>query len=348
MMLRRLHPEQPESFAFTDANREWAERQVAKYPEGRQASAVIPILMRVQEQEGWISKPAIEHVAGMLGMAYIRVLEVATFYFQFQLGPRGSVAHVHVCGTTSCMLCGAEDLIAVCERVIGPEPYAVSEDGKLSWEEVECLGACSNAPMALIGKDYYEDLTAERFEAILDALRRGEVPRPGPQNGRFASEPIGGLTSLGETRGGHAANASVELALALGDTVKRITGEEPAPPIPRAEAQEVAPAQGEVTAEKDVDEPAAAPQRLDAPRDGRPDDLKLLKGVGQKLEKKLNALGIYHFDQIADWGPAEIEWVQAQLGTAGGSVLKEDFVDQARALAERNSTAYAQRKLDSD
>src|SRR5690606_27380197 len=107
-MLRRLHPDQPESFAFTPANLEWAKRQIAKYPEGRQASAVIPLLMRVQEQEGWISKPAIEHVAGMLGMPYIRVLEVATFYFQFQLAPRGSVAHVHVCGTTSCMLCGAE------------------------------------------------------------------------------------------------------------------------------------------------------------------------------------------------------------------------------------------------
>lgn len=347
-MLRRLHPEQPESFEFTPADLEWAKKQITKYPEGRQASAVIPLLMRAQEQEGWVSKPAIEYVAGLLDMAYIRVLEVATFYFQFQLAPRGSVAHVQVCGTTSCMLCGAEDLIAVCERVIAPEPYAVSEDGKLSWEEVECVGACSNAPVALIGKDYYEDLTAERFEEILGALRRGEVPRPGPQNGRFASEPIGGLTSLEGTWPGHAANASVELALALGDTVKRITGEEPAPPAPRADVQTMEPPHEEVTEERSVDEPAAAPLRLDAPRGGRPDDLKLLKGVGQKLEEKLNALGIYHFDQIADWGPAEIEWVRGHLGTAGAGVLREDFATQARALAERNSTAYAQRKLDSD
>ena len=130
-------------------------------------------------------------------MAYIRVLEVATFYFMFQLQPVGSVAHVQVCGTTSCMICGAEDLIAVCRREDrGRMPHEVSADGKFSWEEVECLGACANAPMAQIGKDYYEDLTAERFAAILDAFARGEVPRPGPQNGRFASEPIGGLTAL--------------------------------------------------------------------------------------------------------------------------------------------------------
>ena len=132
----------------------------------------------------------------MLGMAYIRVLEVATFYFMFQLQPVGSVAHVQVCGTTSCMICGAEDLIEVCRRKIAPHAHEVSADGKFSWEEVECLGACANAPMAQIGKDYYEDLTAERFAGILDAFARGEVPRPGPQNGRFASEPLGGLTAL--------------------------------------------------------------------------------------------------------------------------------------------------------
>jgi len=224
-MLRRLHPDQPDSFAFTPANLEWAKGQVAKYPEGRQASAVIPLLWRAQEQEGWVSKPAIEEVARMLDMAYIRVLEVATFYFMFQLAPVGSVAHVQVCGTTSCMICGAEDLIAVCREKIAPQPHQLSPDGRLSWEEVECLGACANAPMAQIGKDYYEDLTAERFGAMLDALARGEVPRPGSQTGRFASEPAGGLTSLGETPRDEAANASVTLALALGDTVARITGE---------------------------------------------------------------------------------------------------------------------------
>ena len=224
-MLRRLHAEQPESFAFTPANQAWAERQIAKYPEGRQASAIIPLLWRAQEQEGWLSRAAIEHVAATLDMAYIRALEVATFYFMFQLQPVGSVAHVQVCGTTSCMICGAEDLIKVCKRKIDESPHRVSEDGKLSWEEVECLGACSNAPMAQIGKDYYEDLTAERLAEIIDELAEGKIPMPGPQNGRFASEPVSGLTSLDVREGerqGH--NASVQLAITLGDSVKRIDG----------------------------------------------------------------------------------------------------------------------------
>jgi NADH-quinone oxidoreductase subunit E len=224
-MLRRLHPHQPESFAFTPANQAWAEAQIAKYPEGRQASAIIPLLWRAQEQEGWLSRPAMEHIASMLGMAYIRALEVATFYFMFQLAPVGSVAHVQVCGTTTCMICGAEDLIAVCKRRIGPKSHTPSADGKFSWEEVECMGACANAPMAQIGKDYYEDLTAERLEWLLDELAAGRVPTPGPQNGRFASEPLGGLTSLeGPRDEGH--NGSVALALAIGDTVRRIDGTE--------------------------------------------------------------------------------------------------------------------------
>ena len=228
-MLRRLHPDQPASFAFTETNRAWAEAQIAKYPEGRQASAIIPLLWRAQEQEGWLTRPAIEHVAGMLGMAYIRALEVATFYFMFQLAPVGSVAHVQVCGTTSCMICGAEDLVAVCKERIAKRPHALSEDGRFSWEEVECLGACANAPMAQIGKDYYEDLTAEKLGWILDELAAGRVPPPGPQNGRFASEPIGGATSLTEGTGARTAhNASVDLALAWGDTVKRIDGTETA------------------------------------------------------------------------------------------------------------------------
>ena len=223
-MLRRLHHEQPEHFAFTPGNLEWAKGQIAKYPEGRQASAVIPLLWRAQEQEGWVTKPAIEEIARMLGMASIRVLEVATFYFMFQLQPVGTVAHVQVCGTTSCMICGAEDLIAVCRKKIAAHAHEVSADGRFSWEEVECLGACSNAPMAQIGKDYYEDLTAESFGEILDALARGEVPLPGSRVGRFSSEPLGGPTTLAAERSA-TANASVALAERLGATVARITGE---------------------------------------------------------------------------------------------------------------------------
>ncbi|QDC09408.1 NADH-quinone oxidoreductase subunit NuoE [Oceanicola sp. D3] len=226
-MLRRLYHDQPESFAFTEANQKWAEGQITKYPEGRQASAVIPLLWRAQEQEGWVTRPAIEHIAKMLGMADIRVMEVASFYFMFQLQPVGSVAHIQVCGTTSCMICGAEDLMAVCKEKIAANPHEISEDGKLSWEEVECLGSCANAPMAQIGKDYYEDLTAERFGEIIEELRAGKVPVPGPQNGRYAAEPLSGLTSLTEHESGKTKyNASVQLATDIGDTVKRIDGTE--------------------------------------------------------------------------------------------------------------------------
>ncbi len=224
-MLRRLHPDQPDSFAFAPANMAWARAQMTKYPEGRRASAVIPLLWRAQEQEGWLSRAAIEEVARMLDMATIRVLEVATFYFMFQLQPVGSVAHVQVCGTTSCMICGAEDLVALCRERIAARPHLLSADGRFSWEEVECLGACANAPMAQIGKDYYEDLTAETLGGLLDGFAAGEVPVPGPQAGRFAAEPAGGETTLkAETRQDH--NASVALAVALGDTTRRIDGTE--------------------------------------------------------------------------------------------------------------------------
>ena len=231
-MLRRVHPDQPESFAFTPANLEWARAQITKFPEGRQASAIIPLLWRAQEQEGWLTLPAIEHVADMLGVAHIRALEVASFYFQYQLQPVGEVTIIQICGTTTCMICGAEDLIGVCREKIAPTPHTLSADGKFSWEEFECQGACANAPMAMIGKDYYEDLTAGRLAGIIDALAAGKVPAPGPQNGRFSSEAAGGPTTLteiasegtGGKREDH--NASVALALALGDTVKRIDGTE--------------------------------------------------------------------------------------------------------------------------
>ena len=226
-MLRRLNADQPGSFTFTPANLAWAEAQMTKFPEGRQASAVIPLLWRAQEQEGWLSRPALEAVADILGMAYIRVLEVATFYFMFQLQPVGQVAHFQICGTTTCMICGAEDLISVCQNKISTKSHAVSENGMFSWEEVECLGACANAPMVQIGKDYYEDLTAEKFAALIDDLAAGKVPTPGSQSGRYAAEPAGGLTSLKEYNVGKAAhNASVQLAVDLGDTVKRIDGTE--------------------------------------------------------------------------------------------------------------------------
>lgn len=225
-MLRRLHHEQPEGFEFTPANRAWVDAQLTKYPEGRQQSAIIPVLWRAQEQNGWLTRAAIEYCAELLGMPYIRALEVATFYFMFQLQPVGTVAHIQICGTTSCMICGAEDLIRVCQDKIARDPHTLSADGRFSWEEVECLGSCSNAPMAQIGKDYYEDLTAEKLADLIDRFSAGEVPLPGPQNGRFSSEPLGGATSLTGLEKVNDYNASVALAHQLGETIKRIDGTE--------------------------------------------------------------------------------------------------------------------------
>ncbi|HEY4985975.1 MAG TPA: NADH-quinone oxidoreductase subunit NuoE [Bradyrhizobium sp.] len=201
MSVRRLAPKemQPASFSFTDENLAWAKREITKYPEGRQASAVIAILWRAQEQvEGWVSEAAIRFVADMLDMPYIRVLEVATFYTMFQLQPVGRKAHVQVCGTTPCRLRGAGDLIEVCQSRINHDPFHLSKDGNFSWEEVECLGACVNAPMVQIWKDTYEDLTQESFGRVLDGFASGQLPQPGPQNGRQFSAPIGGPTTLKE------------------------------------------------------------------------------------------------------------------------------------------------------
>jgi NADH-quinone oxidoreductase subunit E len=198
MAARRLAEKQPESFAFTAENRAWAEREMAKFPPGRQASAVISLLWRAQEQEGWVTKPAIESVADMLGMAHIRVLEVATFYTMFHLEPVGSMAHIQVCGTTPCMLRGSNELMDVCRRRIHPEQHHLSHDGTLSWEEVECLGACVNAPMIQVSKDTYEDLTPKILDGLLDAFERGETPDAGPQTWRQFSMPESGPTSLTE------------------------------------------------------------------------------------------------------------------------------------------------------
>ncbi len=407
-MLRRLHSEQPASFAFTPDNQAWADAQITKYPEGRQASAIIPLLWRAQEQEGWLTRPAIEAVADMLGMAYMRALEVASFYFMFQLQPVGSVANIQICGTTSCMICGAEDLVAVCKDKIASKPHTLSADGKFSWEEVECLGACANAPMAQIGKDYYEDLTSERFAEILDELVAGKVPVPGPQNGRYAAEPKSGLTSLTDHESGrHPYNASVQLATDIGDTVKRIDGTEvplitpwqgkaanagsapkPGPdammppagpdgpqggrakgdaPAPRdvgdaSDKRSEAPGQApnvEAKAKPPVDAPAAGsntpaasgsdaapglkPATLDAPKDGKGDDLKQIKGIGPKLAALCNRLGFYHFDQIASWTDEEVAWVDQNLEGFKGRVSRDNWVEQAKTLASGGETEFSAR-----
>ena len=197
MAVRRLAPPelQPKDFSFTAENFDWAKDQIAKYPEGRQQSAIIPILWRAQEQAGgWLPQKAIEHVAGLLGMANIRALEVATFYTMFNLEPVGKF-HVQLCGTTPCVLRGADKLLKLCHDKIGEQMH-VTADGKLSWVEVECLGACVNAPVAQINVDYYEDLSPATFTKILDALAAGKEVKPGPQVDRQLSAPVGGPTTL--------------------------------------------------------------------------------------------------------------------------------------------------------
>jgi len=196
MSVRRLAEVQPKSFVFTPENQAWAEREIAKYPPGRQASAIISLLWRAQAQhDNWLPKPAIEKVADMLDMPYIRALEVATFYTMFNLEPVGR-HHVQVCGTTPCVLRGAEDIKRMCRNRIGPEG-TVSGDGKLSWVETECLGACCNAPAAQINDDYYEDLTTANFAKLLEDLAAGRPVKTGSQTGRTSSEPQGGpLTAL--------------------------------------------------------------------------------------------------------------------------------------------------------
>jgi NADH-quinone oxidoreductase subunit E len=193
--VRRLAKEQPASFAFTPENLEKARWWIAKFPAGRQQSAVIAILWLVQKQEGWVPEPALRVVAELLGMAVIRVLECVTFYTMFQLEPVGSVAHVQVCGTPPCALCGAGELMELLEKEIGLKDHR-SADGKFSWEEVECMGACVNAPMAAINDDYYEDLTPALLKALLCEFRAGRTPPKGSAIGRQATAHIGGPLTL--------------------------------------------------------------------------------------------------------------------------------------------------------
>ncbi|MBI1250203.1 MAG: NADH-quinone oxidoreductase subunit NuoE [Alphaproteobacteria bacterium] len=194
MSVRRLSADQPDAFAFAEATMQQVSWWLGKYPESRKRSAVIPILWLVQKQEGWVSEPAIRTIAEMLEMPPIRVLEVATFYTMFHLAPVGK-HHIQVCGTTPCMLRGSEALIEVCKRRIG-RAHAPTPDGKFSWEEMECLGACVNAPVVAIDDYYHEDLTAEDLEARLDALARGESVAPGSARGRQTSAPEGGPAVL--------------------------------------------------------------------------------------------------------------------------------------------------------
>ncbi|WP_029355786.1 NADH-quinone oxidoreductase subunit NuoE [Bosea sp. 117] len=354
MSVRRLAPQevQPEGFAFTAENLDWARKTIEKYPPGRQASAVIPLLMRAQEQAGgWVSEPAMRYVGEMLDMAPIRVYEIATFYTQFQLQPVGRKAHIQVCGTTPCMLKGAEDLIKVCKKHIHPEPFHLSADGDLSWEEVECAGACVNAPMVQVVKDVYEDLTPEDLEAIIEAYARGEKPAPGPRNGRRSSEPITGLRVLTspDLYDGSMVGQGAGLAAAREAIAARAAGNaqpkppEPAPvaappPPPKSDPAPAKPpvaeavkAAGDADSEKVPD--SFKPEVLTAARDGKPDDLTLIWGVGEKLEQVLHGLGIYHFAQIAGWTEENLKWVDQNLEGFRGRASRDKWIEQAAKLA---------------
>lgn len=255
MSVRRLDSVQPESFAFSAENLAWARKLVGNYPQGKQASAVIPLLWRAQEQiGGWMTRPAIEAVAKLLDMAYIRVLEVATFYTMFQLSPVGRKAHIQVCGTTPCMLRGAEELKEICRQRINAEPHYLSNNGDFSWEEAECLGACVNAPMVQIGKDTYEDLTPETFAKLIDDISAGRPVKPGPQIKRQLSAPEGGLTTLTDP--------------SLYSSDRKFTRQEPPPVTPPADAPESAKA-AEVKAVTSAPIPAAMKEPAKAAADDR-------------------------------------------------------------------------------
>ncbi|SMD06060.1 NADH-quinone oxidoreductase subunit E [Rhizobium sp. RU36D] len=358
MSVRRLAEDnvQPAAFAFNEENAAWAEATIRKYPEGRQQSAVIPLLMRAQEQDGWVTRAAIEFVAEKLAMPYIRVLEVATFYTQFQLKPVGTRAHVQVCGTTPCMLRGAEDLIAVCKKKIAPEPFTLNAEGTLSWEEVECQGACVNAPMVMIFKDSYEDLTPIHLEHIIDRFDagKGRDVTPGPQIDRIYSAPVGGPVALTSeikpvrfvANPPAAAEPAVDVPPA--NAAKPVTAAEETNPALKTPATDKKAAAENVEVSGENADKAGAPvaATLDSPdrpagidRPATPDDLKMISGVGPKIEGTLHELGIYTFAQVASWKKNERDWVDSYLKFKG-RIDRDDWVKQAEVLARGGEAEY--------
>lgn len=419
MSVRRLAEAsvQPATFAFNRANAAAAKQWIKKYPKGREQSAIIPLLMIAQEQEGWVTKAAIETISDMLGMPRIRGLEVATFYTQYQLNPVGTRAHIQVCGTTPCMLRGSEALMDVCRSKIHHDQFHTNDKGTLSWEEVECLGACVNAPMVMVFKDTFEDLTPERLAEIIDLYDAGKgatVPT-GPQNGRTGSEPAPGLTTLKsekailkatrdkEAKAATKAAKAAPAAVAPAATVSQAPAAAPVAPSkagkPKTDAPETSPALKspspvkvapevekaasvaaplhsaananlaapeveEVSKQRsgpknkaepaaafkapEVKIPAAKPAKPSLDDKNRPagidrpaavDDLKLISGVGPKIETTLHSLGIFTFAQVASWKKAERDWMDGYLAFSG-RIDRDDWVGQAKALAKGGVAEY--------
>lgn len=331
MALRRFDLEAGgDSFAFKSETEPTIAFWLGKYPDDRKRSAVIPLLWLAQkDNEGWLSEPAMRTVADRLEMPYIRVYEVATFYTMFRLQPVGK-HHIQLCGTTPCMLRGANDLKAVCQSKIGDKMH-VTDDGRLSWEEVECLGACVNAPMVQINDDYYEDLTPETLEQILGKLQNGAEVSPGPQVDRLNSAPQGGLTSLSEAG---LFDGSRNAISSLPNLPETPPAAEPAPK----------PAPVKTTLIKDA---KPAPKAEDKPEivkvaAGEEDDLKRIKGIGPVNEKALNELGIFKFSQIAAWTAANVDWVEDFMSFPG-RIEREDWIAQAKTLAKGAETEFSKR-----
>ena len=325
MALRRFDIEAGgESFAFRAETEPTIDFWLAKYPDDRKRSAVIPLLWLAQKDNGgWLSEPAMRTVADRLEMPYIRVYEVATFYTMFKLAPVGR-RHLQLCGTTPCVLRGAEELKAVCERKIGKK-MAVTDDGKLSWEEVECLGACVNAPMVQINDDYYEDLTPQTLEEIIERLRNGADVEPGPQVDRVFSEPLGGTDVLTDPAlyDGSMARALASVPNAPVDEAEEEKASAETVPAPASTGKAGGEAAGELSGER--------PEALEVAESER-DDLQKIKGIGPVNAAQLNELGIYTFAQIAAWTPENVDWVEGYLSFPG-RIEREDWIAQAERLA---------------
>lgn len=350
MSVRRLAEAsvQPASFAFNRANAAAAKQWLKKYPKGREQSAIIPLLMIAQEQEGWVTKAAIETISDMLGMPRIRGLEVATFYTQYQLSPVGTRAHIQVCGTTPCMLRGSEALMDVCRSKIHHDQFHTNDKGTLSWEEVECLGACVNAPMVMIFKDTFEDLTPERLAEIIDLYDagKGASVTPGPQDGRTGSEPASGLTTLKSEKAilkstrDREAREAAKAAKAVPDAIIATVAPAVAPSNaskPKTAPEVKAPAAKAAKPAKPSLEDKNRPAGIDRP--SLVDDLKLISGVGPKIEGILHSVGIFTFAQVASWKKAERDWVDGYLAFHG-RIDRDDWVKQAKALAKGGVAEY--------
>ena len=189
MSLKKISKDQPESFEFNNESLEAAKKIISNYPKGKQQSAVMALLYIAQRQnDNWIPLSAMKYIAKMLEMPYIKVYEVATFYTMYNLAPVGDY-FFQVCTTTPCMIRGAYKLVDVCKKKISEKESEITENGKASWMEVECLGACVNAPMIQINDDYFEDLNEEKLEKIIDQINKNQKPKPGSYRGRLSSEP---------------------------------------------------------------------------------------------------------------------------------------------------------------